>query len=63
MQTRLLAITSDDGGQFQTDNLVDAIKAKGGKLVKSVHIATDHGYSDQRIALESIVIHWLQSLR
>jgi pimeloyl-ACP methyl ester carboxylesterase len=60
--TPLLAITSDDGGQIQTDNLVDAIKAKGGKLTKSVHVATDHGYSDHRIALESIVIQWLQSL-
>ena len=62
VHTPLLAITSDDGGQSQTDELVDAIKAKGGKLTKSVHVPTDHGYSDHRIALESIVIQWLQSL-
>jgi pimeloyl-ACP methyl ester carboxylesterase len=62
VQTRLLAITSDDGLQSDADNLLAAIKAKGGTQAKSVHIATDHGYSDHRIALEVLVIQWLSSL-
>ena len=62
VHTRLLAITSDDGLQAHTDNLLNAIKAQGGTLAKSVHVATDHGYSDHRIALESMVIEWLTSL-
>jgi pimeloyl-ACP methyl ester carboxylesterase len=62
VNTPLLAITSDDGLQAQADQLIDAIKAKGGTLTKSVHFATDHGYSDHRIALESTVIQWLQTL-
>jgi uncharacterized protein len=62
VHTPLLAITSDDGLQKHTDALVDAIKAKGGTQLNSVHIATDHAYSDHRIALESIVIQWLTSL-
>ena len=62
VHTPLLAITSDDGLQSQTDDLLTAIKAKGGTQTKSEHIATDHSYSDHRIALETIVIQWLASL-
>jgi pimeloyl-ACP methyl ester carboxylesterase len=58
----LLAITSDDGLAPQTDALVKAIEAKGGHKVTAMHIATDHSYSDHRIALESAVIEWLGGL-
>ena len=57
----LLAITSNDQLAPQTDALVAAIKAKGGK-VTAVHMDTDHSYSDHRIALESAVITWLSGL-
>jgi uncharacterized protein len=62
VKTRLLAITSDDGLQSAADKLLAAIKAEGGTLAKSAHVATDHGYSDHRIALESLVIGWLTAL-
>ena len=58
----LLAITSDDGLAPQTDALVKVIEAKGGRKVKALHMATDHSYSDHRIALESAVIEWLGGL-
>jgi len=58
----VLALTSDDGLAGDTDALVKAIEAKGGK-VKSVHVATDHGWSDKRIALETLVIGWLEGLK
>ena len=57
----LLAITSNDGLASHTDSLVAAIKSQGGK-VAAVHMDTDHGYSDHRIALENAVITWLVSL-
>jgi uncharacterized protein len=59
----LLAITSDDGLAPQTDTLVKAIEAKGGHKITAMHMATDHSYSDHRIALESAVIEWLTGLR
>jgi pimeloyl-ACP methyl ester carboxylesterase len=59
----LLAITSDDGLAPQTDALVKAIEARGGHKVTAMHMATDHSYSDHRIALESAVIEWLAGLR
>jgi hypothetical protein len=30
--------------------------------VSTVHVATDHSWSDRRIALEDAVIRWLQAL-
>jgi uncharacterized protein len=61
-QIPVLAITSDDHLAAQTDALVAAIKAKGGTRVTAAHVDTDHGYSDRRIALESLVITWLSGL-
>jgi pimeloyl-ACP methyl ester carboxylesterase len=58
----LLALTSDDGLQSHTDDLVKAIKAAGGTRITAVHGSTDHGWSDHRIALETSVIQWLAAL-
>jgi hypothetical protein len=62
VNTPLLALTSDDGRADHTDAFVEAIKAAGGKLVTTHHVATDHAWSDHRIALESIIINWLADL-
>jgi pimeloyl-ACP methyl ester carboxylesterase len=61
-QIPVLALTADDNLAAGTDALVEAIKAKGGTRVTSMHVATDHSWSDHRIALESIVITWLSGL-
>jgi pimeloyl-ACP methyl ester carboxylesterase len=58
----LLVVTSDDGLAPLNDKLMAAVKADGG-TVESVHLATDHSYSDKRIALEAAVIGWLQALK
>jgi acetyl esterase/lipase len=58
----LLVLSADDGLAPQTDALVAAIRAKGGHDVSAEHAATDHGWSDRRIELESDVIRWLQAL-
>ena len=58
----LLALTADDGLAPDTDALVKAVEAKGGHRITSKHVATDHAWSDHRIALEGTVIEWLAGL-
>jgi pimeloyl-ACP methyl ester carboxylesterase len=58
--TRLLVLTSDDGGAPTADAFVAGIKARGGKGVTTVHAATDHSWSDARVRLASEVITWLR---
>lgn len=62
VDTPYLALTVDDGGKGDTDALVAAIRAQGGAKVTTQHVATDHGWSDHRIALEATIIAWLQKL-
>jgi uncharacterized protein len=58
----LLALTSDDGLAPHTEALLHAIREHGGKNITEHHEATDHSWSDHRIALEAIVVNWLQGL-
>ena len=60
---RLFVLTSDDGLAPGMDALVAAIRKAGGTGVTTLHVATDHGWSDHRIALEAAVIDWLATLR
>lgn len=59
----LLVVTSDDGLAPSNNRLVEAMKAVEGSQVTAKHFATDHSYSDQRVALESQVIQWLDGLK
>jgi acetyl esterase/lipase len=59
----LLVITSNDGLAPQGDALVKAVRAKGNARVTTVHYATDHSYSDKRIAVEGDIVRWLEGLR
>jgi uncharacterized protein len=61
-QMPLLVLTSDDGLAPDSDALVHAIEAKGGHKITVIHVATDHGWSDHRIALESAILTWLAGL-
>ena len=61
--TPYLALTSNDGLAGDTDALVTEIRAEGGDAVSTAHVATDHGWSDHRIALEALVIRWLDALK
>lgn len=61
-QTPLLVLTADDGLGPDSDALVRAIEAKGGHKVTASHVATDHSWSDHRIALESTILTWLARL-
>jgi len=57
----VLITTSDDGLAPSEEALAEALRKAGDANVKLVHMATDHGYSDHRIALETAVIEWLES--
>lgn len=58
----VLILTSNDGLAPQAEELARAIRDAGGARVQVLHEATDHGWSDRRIALQAAVINWLQSL-
>jgi pimeloyl-ACP methyl ester carboxylesterase len=62
VRTRLLALTSDDGLAADTEALVAAIRASGGHEITASHVATDHSWSDHRIALENAILTWLAAL-
>jgi acetyl esterase/lipase len=59
---RLLVLYGNDFVKNDSLELIKDIKAAGGKMVSSHYVVTDHSWSDHRIALESLVINWLQSL-
>ncbi len=58
----LLVLTSDDGLSAHSDSLVAAIRRLGGTRITTMHAATDHSWSDKRIALISEVLRWLDRL-
>jgi pimeloyl-ACP methyl ester carboxylesterase len=62
-QTPLLVLTAEDGLAPTADKLVTAIGAAGGTRVTEIHAATDHGWSDHRIYLETTIINWLGQLK
>jgi acetyl esterase/lipase len=55
-----LIITADDGLTPDNLRLAAALKAAGDSDVTQEHMATDHSYSDRRIALESLIVRWLE---
>ena len=57
----LLIVTSNDGLAPADLAIAKATTAAGGQVTQT-HLATDHGYDDQRIALEAMVIRWLEGL-
>ncbi len=59
----MLVVTADDGLAPGANALADAVRTKGNTHVTTVHVATDHSFSDRRIDLEAIVIRWLEGLR
>ena len=58
----LLILTSDDGGAGRMQGFARAIGSAGGHRVRLEHEATDHGWSDRRIALQARILTWLATL-
>jgi pimeloyl-ACP methyl ester carboxylesterase len=59
----VLVITSDDGLAPSNDAFVAALRKAGATDLTTVHLTTDHSYSDQRIALEKAVLETLEFLQ
>lgn len=60
--TNLLVLSADDGLAPGTDRLVARIRAANGTKISTLHVATDHSWSDARIRLESEIVRWLGTL-
>lgn len=58
----MLVLSSDDGLAAHADSLVAAVRRLGGTRVTTLHAATDHSWSDHRIALQAAIIRWLERL-
>lgn len=61
--TDLLILSSDDGLAPGTDALAKAIRDGGGAKLKTLHVATDHSWSDARVRLQAEVLRWLETLK
>jgi hypothetical protein len=59
----VLVITSDDGLAPSNDAFVEALHKAGTSELTTVHMTTDHSYSDQRIALQKAVLETLDYLQ
>lgn len=59
----VLLIAADDGNYPASHDLAVTLKRLGKAPVEDIHMATDHSYSDHRIALESAVLTWLAARR
>jgi uncharacterized protein len=59
----MLVVTSDDGLAPLNDALVESLHRADNAHVTAVHFATDHSYSDHRIALQQAVLQALDSLQ
>ncbi|HEY4275550.1 MAG TPA: alpha/beta hydrolase [Rhizomicrobium sp.] len=55
-----LILTADDGLTPDNQRLAQALRTAGDSDVTEEHMATDHSYSDKRIALQSVVVRWLE---
>jgi pimeloyl-ACP methyl ester carboxylesterase len=58
----VLAITSDDGLTVEVAGLITRLRETGNTQAREIHIATDHAYSDRRIALTEAVLAELDRL-
>lgn len=58
----ILVMESDDGLTADDKAMADALRKAGNANVTEQHIATDHAYSDHRIALQAAVVAWLETL-
>lgn len=54
----VLDLSANDGLRASNEDLVAALK-HAGTPVTYLHFDTDHGFSDQRIALQTAILNWL----
>lgn len=59
----VLLVEADDQNHADMEALASALQQKGSMTLEKRAVATDHSFSDHRIALQAIVIDWLQKLQ
>ena len=59
----VLVVTSDDGLAPADQTFATALKKDGNARVTEAHFPTDHSYSDHRVALTTVVLDWLATVR
>jgi uncharacterized protein len=57
-----LIITSDDAYAREEEAFAAALRRAGNSRVATLHLSTDHVYSDQRGPLSAAVLRWLASV-
>ena len=58
----MLIVTSDDPYARGNQAFATALRRAGNNRVATLHLTTDHAYSDQRGALSGAVLRWLATL-
>jgi pimeloyl-ACP methyl ester carboxylesterase len=58
----LLIVAADDQNRVDMDVLAAALRQNGSPALQYAAVETDHSFSDRRIALQTIVLAWLESL-
>jgi pimeloyl-ACP methyl ester carboxylesterase len=58
----VLVLEADDRNISYNQEMVAALHKAGNTQVTEQHIASDHVFSDHRIALQTVVIEWLQAI-
>jgi pimeloyl-ACP methyl ester carboxylesterase len=59
----VLLVEAEDQNRPDMEALAGALRQKNAVALKQVAVKTDHSFSDHRIALQAIVIEWLQELK
>jgi uncharacterized protein len=58
----VLVITSEDAYSRGDQGFAGALRRAGNSRVSTLHLATDHAYSDQRGPLSSAILRWLATI-
>jgi hypothetical protein len=59
----VLIVTADDQNRTDMDALAAALRKNGSVSLQHAALETDHSFSDRRIALQAIVLRWLETLK
>jgi hypothetical protein len=59
----VLIVTADDQNRTDMDGLAAALRKSGSVVLEHAALETDHSFSDRRIALQAIVLRWLETLK
>jgi uncharacterized protein len=59
----ILLLEADDQNRNDMEALAQALRQKGAVALEQKAVATDHSFSDHRIALQAIVVDWLGKVK